>query len=282
MESKKSPTLSLFLDPLPLSSLPYLPPVGLPPLPRPLDVLGGAPPYLLPPPTTSQGLPLSSISAPPASTPSAQPPASALVEGKLSDAKAIGKLKEKAGAYFKESQARKKAQEVNKGQVAGGVAGPCSILHPSPLKIFKWTSAINLPIIAADLGKGKKQVDLPISTKSVKAILSQAMVGLNQWLNFINEEIEVVSEEMRSGTKQTVEAHAGHLMQNKVDIVALWNMVDNFQNQLQISSPPVQPAPSTVMTRSLKPRTLSINPPNPQRDPQCSAELPPMPRAYFG
>ncbi|KAG5348153.1 hypothetical protein C0989_010192, partial [Termitomyces sp. Mn162] len=37
-----------------------------------------------------------------------------------------------------------------------------------------------------------------------------------------------------------------------------------------------------VMTRSPKPRTSSINPLNPQRDPQRSAELPPMPHAYFG
>ncbi|KAH0584586.1 hypothetical protein H2248_010120 [Termitomyces sp. 'cryptogamus'] len=37
-----------------------------------------------------------------------------------------------------------------------------------------------------------------------------------------------------------------------------------------------------VMTRSPKPRTSFIKPPNPQKDPQRSAELPPMPRAYFG
>ncbi|KAG5726795.1 hypothetical protein E4T56_gene560 [Termitomyces sp. T112] len=101
------------------------------------------------------------------------------------------------------------------------------------------------------------------------------MVGLNQWFTFINEGIKVVLEEMRSGfvlaektrftemenmlwqynttlqalnecmniidtsvvgiisdldrTKQTVKAHAECLMQNK----------------LQISSPPIQPAPST-------------------------------------
>ncbi|KAG5349164.1 hypothetical protein C0989_005491 [Termitomyces sp. Mn162] len=48
-------------------------------------------------------------------------------------------------------------------------------------------------------GKGKQQVDSPISTKSIEAVLSQAMVGLNQWLNFINEGIEVVSEEMKVG-----------------------------------------------------------------------------------
>ncbi|KAG5719201.1 hypothetical protein E4T56_gene11789 [Termitomyces sp. T112] len=67
-----------------------------------------------------------------------------ILSGKLSDAKTIEELEEKAGAYFKESQARKAAQEVNKGQAGGGVA-----------------------------------------------------VGLNQWLNFINEGIEVVLEEMR-------------------------------------------------------------------------------------
>ncbi|KNZ72078.1 hypothetical protein J132_04359 [Termitomyces sp. J132] len=38
----------------------------------------------------------------------------------------------------------------------------------------------------------------------------------------------------------------------------------------------------TVTTRSPKPRTSSIKPPNPQKDPQCSTELPPMPCAYFG
>ncbi|KAG5351029.1 hypothetical protein C0989_008258, partial [Termitomyces sp. Mn162] len=57
--------------------------------------------------------------------------------GKLSDAKAIEELKEKAWVYFKESQARKEAQEVNKGQTAGGVAGPCSTVDPSSLEIFK-------------------------------------------------------------------------------------------------------------------------------------------------
>ncbi|KAG5721449.1 hypothetical protein E4T56_gene13171 [Termitomyces sp. T112] len=46
-----------------------------------------------------------------------------ILSGKLSDAKAIEEFKEKTGAYFKESQARKEAQEVNKGQAAGGVAG---------------------------------------------------------------------------------------------------------------------------------------------------------------
>ncbi|KAH0581921.1 hypothetical protein H2248_011592 [Termitomyces sp. 'cryptogamus'] len=50
-----------------------------------------------------------------------------ILSGKLSDAKAIEELKEKAEVYFKESQARKEAQEVNKGQAAEGVAGLCSI-----------------------------------------------------------------------------------------------------------------------------------------------------------
>ncbi|KNZ76501.1 hypothetical protein J132_10309 [Termitomyces sp. J132] len=48
-------------------------------------------------------------------------------------------------------------------------------------------------------GKGKQQVDPPIFTKSVKAILLQAIVGLSQQLNFINKGIEVVLEEMRLG-----------------------------------------------------------------------------------
>ncbi|KAG5725809.1 hypothetical protein E4T56_gene8971, partial [Termitomyces sp. T112] len=34
---------------------------------------------------------------------------------------------------------------------------------------------------------------------------------------------------------------------------------------------------TSVTTRSPKPRTSSIKPPNPQKDPQRSAELPPMP-----
>ncbi|KNZ78612.1 hypothetical protein J132_11053 [Termitomyces sp. J132] len=38
----------------------------------------------------------------------------------------------------------------------------------------------------------------------------------------------------------------------------------------------------SVTTRSPKPRTSSIKTPNPQKDPQHSAELLPMPRAYFG
>ncbi|KAG5349402.1 hypothetical protein C0989_004157 [Termitomyces sp. Mn162] len=46
-------------------------------------------------------------------------------------------------------------------------------------------------------------------------------------------------------TKQTIVAHAGHLMQNEVDIVAPWGIVNNIQNQLQISSPPIQLASST-------------------------------------
>ncbi|KAG5719136.1 hypothetical protein E4T56_gene11852 [Termitomyces sp. T112] len=36
-------------------------------------------------------------------------------------------------------------------------------------------------------------------------------------------------------------------------------------------------SPRPVTTRSPKPRTSSIKPPNPQKDPQRSAELPPMP-----
>ncbi|KAG5349328.1 hypothetical protein C0989_004606 [Termitomyces sp. Mn162] len=55
------------------------------------------------------------------------------------------------------------------------------------------------PLITSRKEKGKQWADLPISTKLIKAILSQAIVGLNQWLDFINEGIEVVSEEMRSG-----------------------------------------------------------------------------------
>ncbi|KNZ81359.1 hypothetical protein J132_01217 [Termitomyces sp. J132] len=55
------------------------------------------------------------------------------------------------------------------------------------------------PLTTSGKGKGKQWADLPISTKSIKAVLSQAMVGLNQQLAFINEGIEVVSEEMRSG-----------------------------------------------------------------------------------
>ncbi|KAG5349968.1 hypothetical protein C0989_000996 [Termitomyces sp. Mn162] len=124
--------------------------------------------------------------------------------------------------------------------------------------------------------KVKQQADPPSSTKSIEAIL--ILVGLNQQLDFINEGIKVVSEEMRSEfilaeetrftemekmlwqyntmlrvldkcmnimdtsvvgvtsdlnrTKKTVEAHAGHFMQNKVDIVALQGMVDSIQNQL--------------------------------------------------
>ncbi|KAG5350444.1 hypothetical protein C0989_011039 [Termitomyces sp. Mn162] len=124
---------------------------------------------------------------------------------------------------------------------------------------------------------------------------SYGRVEPNQQLNFINKGIEVVSEEMRSGfvlaketrfteiekmlwqynttlkaldkcmdimdmsvmgitsdldrTKQTVEAHAGHLMQNKVDII---------QNQLQISSPPIQPASSSSSFPPMPAPTLAL------------------------
>ncbi|KAG5726615.1 hypothetical protein E4T56_gene5589 [Termitomyces sp. T112] len=44
----------------------------------------------------------------------------------------------------------------------------------------------------------------------------------------------------------------------------------------------IQTDPGSVTTHSPKPHTSSIKPPNPQKDPQRSAELPPMPRAYFG
>ncbi|KAG5335689.1 hypothetical protein C0989_000722 [Termitomyces sp. Mn162] len=55
------------------------------------------------------------------------------------------------------------------------------------------------PLMTSGKKKGKQQADPLILTKSIKAILSQAIVGLNQWLNFINKGIEVVLEEMRSG-----------------------------------------------------------------------------------
>ncbi|KAG5350189.1 hypothetical protein C0989_012322 [Termitomyces sp. Mn162] len=55
------------------------------------------------------------------------------------------------------------------------------------------------PLTTSRKGKGKQQADLPLLTESIKAILIQAMVGLNQQLNFINKRIKVVSEEMRSG-----------------------------------------------------------------------------------
>ncbi|KAG5332578.1 hypothetical protein C0989_006831, partial [Termitomyces sp. Mn162] len=74
-----------------------------------------------------------------------------ILSGKLLVAKAIEELKEKAGVYFKESQERKEAQEVNKGQAAGGVASLCSTSDPSPLEIFEGILAINLPIVAVDL-----------------------------------------------------------------------------------------------------------------------------------
>ncbi|KNZ77869.1 hypothetical protein J132_03145 [Termitomyces sp. J132] len=59
-------------------------------------------------------------------------------------------------------------------------------------------------------------------------------------------------------TKQTVKAHTGHLMQNKVDIVALWGMVNNLQNQLQISSPSVQLAPNTSSLLSVPASILAL------------------------
>ncbi|KAG5332156.1 hypothetical protein C0989_007117 [Termitomyces sp. Mn162] len=133
-----------------------------------------------------------------------------ILSSKLSDAKAIEELKEKAGAYFMESQARKAAQEVNKGQ-AGGVA------------------AIDLPIVAR---KGKQLADPPISTKSVKAILSQAMVGLNQQLDFISKGIKVVSEKMRA-----------------------WSTI--FKTSFKSPSPPVQPALSTSSLPPVPASTLA-------------------------
>ncbi|KAG5350163.1 hypothetical protein C0989_012437 [Termitomyces sp. Mn162] len=60
-----------------------------------------------------------------------------ILSGKLSDAKAIEELKEKAEVYFKESQARKEAQEVNKGQAAEGVAENISLIRNPRKKVWK-------------------------------------------------------------------------------------------------------------------------------------------------
>ncbi|KAG5350925.1 hypothetical protein C0989_008657 [Termitomyces sp. Mn162] len=48
-------------------------------------------------------------------------------------------------------------------------------------------------------------------------------------------------------TKQTVKAHAGHFMQNKFNIVVLWGMVNNLQNQLQISTSSLPPVPAPTL-----------------------------------
>ncbi|KNZ71483.1 hypothetical protein J132_09809 [Termitomyces sp. J132] len=72
----------------------------------------------------------------------------------------------------------------------------------------------------------------------------------NTTLQELNEHVDIIDMSVvgmtfdLDRTKQTFEAHAGHLIQNKVDIVVLQGMVDNLQNQLQIFSPSIQPASS--------------------------------------
>ncbi|KAG5735333.1 hypothetical protein E4T56_gene11039 [Termitomyces sp. T112] len=55
------------------------------------------------------------------------------------------------------------------------------------------------PLTTSGKAKGKQWADLLLLTKSINTILTQAMVGLNQWLDFINEGIEDTLGEMKSG-----------------------------------------------------------------------------------
>ncbi|KAG5348876.1 hypothetical protein C0989_007567 [Termitomyces sp. Mn162] len=73
-------------------------------------------------------------------------------------------------------------------------------------------------------------------------IINMSVVGITSDLNRI---------------KQTVKAHARCLTQNKVDIVVLWEMVNNLQNQLQISFPSIQPASSTSSLPPVPASTLA-------------------------
>ncbi|KAG5334826.1 hypothetical protein C0989_002941 [Termitomyces sp. Mn162] len=67
---------------------------------------------------------------------------------------------------------------------------------------------------------------------------------LNECMDIMDTSVVGITSDLNR-TKQTVEVHIGCLTQNKVDIVALQHMIDNIQNQLQISSPPIQLASST-------------------------------------
>ncbi|KAG5351028.1 hypothetical protein C0989_008257 [Termitomyces sp. Mn162] len=89
---------------------------------------------------------------------------------------------------------------------------------------------------------------------------------LNKHMDIMDTSVVGITSNLNR-TKQTVEAYAGHLMQNKVNIVALWSMVDNIQNQLQISSPLIQPASGTssfppVLTSTLAPIAEAEEPNN--------------------
>ncbi|KNZ75748.1 hypothetical protein J132_02000 [Termitomyces sp. J132] len=114
------------------------------------------------------------------------------------------------------------------------------------------------PLTTSGKGKGKQQVDLPISTKSVKAILSQAMAGLNQQLNFINEGIEVVLEEMR----------LGFVLAEETRFTEMEKMLQWYNTMLFKSPPPpIQPATSTsslppVLTPTLAPIAEAEEPNN--------------------
>ncbi|KAG5731742.1 hypothetical protein E4T56_gene1511 [Termitomyces sp. T112] len=132
-----------------------------------------------------------------------------ILSGKLSDVKAIEELKEKAGAYFKESQARKEAQEVNKGQAAEGVAGPS-------LEIFKWISAIKPPMVAADpvlpAGLVSTAAQLSLvdpSSKPGRALVSSPLslvelVPARLWLIRKASKAQIPQQEWRKYTAQTL------------------------------------------------------------------------------
>ncbi|KAG5336892.1 hypothetical protein C0989_011638, partial [Termitomyces sp. Mn162] len=165
-----------------------------------------------------------------------------ILSGKLSDAKTIEELKEKAGAYFKESQARKEVQEVNKGQAAGRVAGLCSTSDPLPLEIFKWISAIDPPMVAADLviPVGLVSTSAPPSSvgpssKPGRVLVSSLLspvepVPAQPWLIKKASKAQIPQQEWRKYTAQTLPHSPPPPSQSKYQSVTLDEDNENDSN----------------------------------------------------
>ncbi|KAG5719717.1 hypothetical protein E4T56_gene18504 [Termitomyces sp. T112] len=147
-----------------------------------------------------------------------------ILSGKLSDAKTIEELKEKAGAYFKESQARKEVQEVNKGQAAGRVA------------------AIDPPMVAADLviPVGLVSTSAPPSSvgpspKPGRVLVSSLLspvepVPAQPWLIKKASKAQIPQQEWRKYTAQTLPHSPPPPNQSKYQSVTLDEDNENDSN----------------------------------------------------
>ncbi|KAG5332114.1 hypothetical protein C0989_007169 [Termitomyces sp. Mn162] len=76
-------------------------------------------------------------------------------------------------------------------------------------------------------------------------------------MDIINMSVVGITSDLNR-TKQTVEAHAGHLTQNKVDIVVLWGRLTTFKSSFKSPHPPVQPASSTSSLSPMLASTLAL------------------------